>query len=65
MAEPIVAPVQVEIKFTNRKAMRAIMRIAELSADIAEDYPWSDEAREMLRACGYVLRNVVVEVKTK
>lgn len=41
------------------------MRIAELSADIAEDYPWSDEAREMLRACGYVLRNVVVEVKTK
>jgi hypothetical protein len=60
VSAPLVAPVQVEIKFTNRKAMRAIMRIAELSADIAEDYPWSDEAREM-----YVLRNVVVEVKTK
>lgn len=54
---------QAEVKFRNRKAMRAALRVAELASEIAEDYPWSDEAREMVKAASYLLRNVTVEVK--
>ena len=64
MADNIVF-IKAEIKFENRKAARAIMRIAELAAEIAEDQPWNDNAREMLRAAKYALRNVVVEVRRK
>jgi hypothetical protein len=57
--------IEAEVKFTNRKAARAVRRIAELAAEIAEDYPWSDEAREMLKAAMYVTRNVVVDIRRK
>jgi hypothetical protein len=55
--------VLVEFKFSNRKAARAIVRIAELAAEIAEDQPWNDNAREIMRAAKYALSNITVEVR--
>lgn len=65
MPESNVVFIEAEIKFTNRKAVRAVRRIAELAAEIAEELPWNDDAREMIRAAKYVLRNVVVETRRK
>lgn len=61
--EKPVAHLKARIKFTNRKAARAIIRIAELAAEMAEDQPWNDDAREIMKAANYALRNVTVEIR--
>ena len=63
MAE--LVEIQAEIKFVNRKAARAVMRLGELAAEIAEDQPWNDAAREMVKAAKYALSHMSVEVKKR
>ena len=61
MADNVVY-IKAELKFVNRKSLRAIRRIAELADEIASDLPWRDDAREMKRAAKYVLKTVAVEL---
>jgi hypothetical protein len=52
--------VSVRVEFTNAKAARALKRVLELADEMADDQPWNDNAKEMLRAARYAAKHVRV-----
>lgn len=57
--------IRARIEWENRKAMRAMMRVAELADEIAEDMPWSETAKELAKAARYALRHTQIDCSRK
>ncbi len=53
--------IHAEVIFENPKAMRAIERVAELAAELAEDQPWNDDAKILARAARYAMNHIRVD----
>ena len=53
--------IRARIEWENKKALRAMRRVAELAEEIAEDMPWSETAKELASAARYSLRHVQVD----
>lgn len=53
--------IRARIEWENKKAMRAMQRVAELAAELADDQPWNEAAKEIFKAARYSLRHVQVD----
>ena len=47
----------------NRKAARALIRAASKIAEIAEEQPWNEDAKEAAKALTYAIKHLEVRIE--
>lgn len=57
-----VVLVKARLIFDDPKALRALVKVAELADEIAEDQPWNENAVTLGKAARYALRHVAAQV---
>lgn len=56
-------PIFVDVVVGNPKAVKALLRIMELSAEIANDQPWNAEVRKLKRMAKILKKNLAVQIR--
>ena len=50
--------VELRVVIVNRKALRALRKVAEVLDDVGEDMPWRDDVVEAKKAMAYAVKHL-------
>lgn len=52
-----------ELKWSNKRAMRALRELLQAASSISQDQPWNDDAKQIAKSARYLAKHVVVDLE--